>query len=597
MGLNIRRTAEQIIRALAGAQGQEQEVDPSQFLNHPNADIDWRVRRGGASAPVEMPAPSQLFENSPDTMPGRPVPMPGAGQPPAAGGGLRVRRPSGEGGDVMNAPSVPGTGGEAARLHPPTGALDRMREDLEARPPAPGVVDNSAIAQLEMLNSNAGEFNTQRRADRAQAAAPPAAGPAGVAPAPAAVAAGPNANDGAASGASLDESQLRELLGQQRRLYADRGSNKGGGIMANLGVVARRLAPAMQGIGDDAGAGEFFGRLAGAAAPAVANAIRPELAVDERDALQDERARVDGEVGLAVRRHKTLADLEDDSLGRDYKRAQIDDLRVRKPKEQAAKAAAQERNFVLANLRVMKGQKLDPSNPQHTAFLKRAEAAGVTIDPDEWNSSKSNVVKLTVVDDADPTRTNVVLHNTVTGEQNVVGRAGYVTPIHKDTELTTHQELTHDERTQARADANARFEKTFGLGVQRFEETMRRGLSADAARTFGIEARGQFERVRAIERQIADLERRKAENLIRKGEADERINALRDEATGIGTQIEGARAKALRASGGLSVRRPSSPAAGAAIYTEDDVRARARAAGKNEDAAVQNARARGLIRE
>jgi hypothetical protein len=69
------------------------------------------------------------------------------------------------------------------------------------------------------------------------------------------------------------------------------------------------------------------------------------------------------------------------------------------------KAAKDEQAAVLANARLLKGQKLDPNNPRHAAFLDRAERANVFIDPEKWNDSASNEVEATIVDPENPTQT------------------------------------------------------------------------------------------------------------------------------------------------------------------------------------------------
>jgi hypothetical protein len=492
--------------------------------------------------------PANMFEGSPDTLPGRPVAMPGAGQPPAAGGGLRVRRPSVEGGDVMNAPDVPG--GEARR-HPPTGALGRMRDDLEQNPPRAGAQSNDPLANLETLSASVGEFATQRRADRAQAAAPPAAGPAGVAPAPAAVTpqGTTTPNGGAASGESLDESQLRELLERQRQLYADRGSNKGGGWRANLGVFARRLAPAMQGMGDDEGAGGFFARLGGAAVPAVANAIRPELAVDERDALQDERTRVDGQVAQAAGRTKVLGELEDRAASRDLKRAQAE--KARRVQE---KYVYRKQNGVLVRIGATSGiatpvtdtsgRVLDAE--ERTPTLKPVyDEAGAVKYYARWNPETDSLEEVTI-----------------DGARALVGQAH---DPYK--EQTVAQRKADEDRDASRADTNARFEKTFGLGVARFKEAQGRGLRADAARAFNIETKGSFERLRQIEQTIKHYETLKGEEKVNRSDANETIARLKEEAATLAGQVESSRSKALSISAsGLRVRRPGEGAAPAGAY-------------------------------
>ncbi len=273
-----------------------------------------------------------------------------------------------------------------------------------------------------------------------------------------------------------------------------------------------------------------------------------------------------------------------------------------KPLEAQQRAAQRERTAVMANLRTLKGQQLDPANPRHATFLSRAETAGIFIDPDEWNNSGGNLVSVTEVDPENPTQTRTKMYNKVTGSLEDLGQRGYVQPV-RASGMTEAQERGDADRDASRADTNSRFQASFGLGVDKFQESMRRGLSADAARTFGVEVRGQFERGRGIEKEIADITRLKGENKIGIEAGNKRIEALKAEAAQLADGITSARSKAL----GAAATRPAAPTrrapaaaarrpAAAPSISEETIRARAVEAGLDPNIAVQRARARGVLR-
>ena len=186
------------------------------------------------------------------------------------------------------------------------------------------------------------------------------------------------------------------------------------------------------------------------------------------------------------------------------------------------------------------------------------------------------------------------------------------------------QYLRQDEdRDLGRADQQRRFDQTFGLNLDRFEETKRRGLTGDSLKTFGVATKGRVERLRAIHTEIERWNKRKGENTTRPETANENISSLQAEALQLSDQIEAAREAALAgvaapaaaAGGGGGVSAPRVPApslarpvrrtlpgarvpsavSAAPSVTEDAIRARAVEAGLDPNVAVQRARARGVL--
>lgn len=235
-----------------------------------------------------------------------------------------------------------------------------------------------------------------------------------------------------------------------------------------------------------------------------------------------------------------------------------------------ASAAQRERTAVMANLRTLKGQQLDPSNPRHAAFLSRAETAGIFIDSDEWNSSASNLVSVIEVDPENPTQTRQKFYNKATGELSDVGQKGYVQPV-KASGMTESQERTDADRDAGRADTNTRFGKTFNLNLEKFEEQQRRGMSADAQKLFNVQTKGSFEQLRAIHKRIEEYQTRAAKAEMRPETARERISALQSEALSLSEEIEAARGNAINGMTPAGIRpranRAAPPAAGGGAYS------------------------------
>ncbi|HEX8072899.1 MAG TPA: hypothetical protein VF546_23335 [Pyrinomonadaceae bacterium] len=165
-----------------------------------------------------------------------------------------------------------------------------------------------------------------------------------------------------------------------------------------------------------------------------------------------------------------MAERQHAQLGLEEQRAQIrahnaqaayaearPDLEARKTAETAAR---REQNAVLANLRLLKGQKLDPANARHAALLQRAANAGIEVDPESWNESvdAGREVYFDVVDPANPTTKQRVVLTKGTGQAapvTVNGQAattGYVQPVHPDTGMTSAQEHTDADRDASRTE-------------------------------------------------------------------------------------------------------------------------------------------------
>ena len=139
------------------------------------------------------------------------------------------------------------------------------------------------------------------------------------------------------------------------------------------------------------------------------------------------------------------------------------------------------------------------------------------------------------------------------------------------------------------ATKRARFEKTFGLGVANYERNLRNGLTSEAKRTFDVETKGDFQRAKDIEKQLADIRRQIGEGTLRASTVQPDVDRLRAEAVELSKKLEASRSKYGAAVAGAS-------ASGGGNDKEAEIRRRAAAAGKDVEAAVKAARARGLIR-
>jgi type II secretory pathway component PulM len=216
---------------------------------------------------------------------------------------------------------------------------------------------------------------------------------------------------------------------------------------------------------------------------------------------------------------------------------------------------------VLSNLRLLKGQRLDSSNPTHAALLRRAADAGVIVDPDGWNDAASNQTLVEIVDPENPTQKRRALLNKATGELSDVGQSGYVQPVNTATGMTAAQAAADSDRDRSFGEARRMNDARLGqIGVQ-IERARRdlEGVSPAASREFQIATRGLNEQ---LNKKLAEVERwRKnvAEARVSPDAARERIERLEREIGEIQGRVESAREKALGRRGGGAPQRSSSP--------------------------------------
>lgn len=223
---------------------------------------------------------------------------------------------------------------------------------------------------------------------------------------------------------------------------------------------------------------------------------------------------------------------------------------LQKPKVDAA-ALRSERLAVMANLRMFKGQQLDPSNPVHAALLSRAANAGIVIDPEAWNNSKDNLVLMSLTDPDDPTKTNFVSFNKATGDQQVIGQKGFQAPVNSDTGMTPFQEVQAEQARSRIVESQAR--------VAKILQDMNAGIPAGVKRQYDVETGDLKARLRAINLDRSAIQRRLAEGKALPSDFKERLDALDAEEKGIAGQIEEARQRALSARGGRSGVLPAVP--------------------------------------
>lgn len=316
--------------------------------------------------------------------------------------------------------------------------------------------------------------------------------------------------------------------------------------------------------------GGVGGAIAGSLYGAVEGGMRPET--DERLGQQRELAEDAARAGEFSRMEKDKLDREDQRAGIGVKRAQEDYYRTTKKEQAAATENARRQRLVIQNLGLRRGQKLDPiNNPKDAELLRRAALVGISVDPDEWNNAAGNLVAVTVVDPNNPTQTRRAFFNKAT--QEIVadaGQTGYVQPVGDDGMTAAQRAAMEDRRKEAEA-RQGRFDKVFSLGLERFGEQVRRGMTADAQKIFNVQTDGLFQQLNAVHARIKDYETRAAENKMPPEVAKERTAALQAEALSLGEEIESARARAL---GGMTaggrVAAPGAnraPAAGGGAYS------------------------------
>lgn len=391
------------------------------------------------------------------------------------------------------------------------------------------------------------------------------------------------------SAASMSRARVADVPGHyERQITFDRthperdrnGRLKSAAINAGLSFLSEvgRTGSLARGIGA-AGAG------------AVAGAVVPSL---------DERIRQQGRVTGYQQKLSEARAFEKAGLDADARRAQTEHVRettdysrtVKREAETARQKSRRQRD-VLALLGRLKGQRLDPV--RHKRVLEAYEREfGYPLDVDGWNGQKSNLIVRGLIDEDNPQIKNDYLINPVTGERQLLGRGGYVTPV-GESGMTAKQE------------ADTRFsEERLGLQKRLAESSIRRmdtqvrvmerdlaGMSPAAAREFGVMSRGLPEAIRSKRAELERLRKAVLEYRVDDVKGNQQIEALSADIDALEQQFEAARSSALSGGGGGRSRGGAAPQK----YTEADVRARARAAGKNEDAAVEAARKRGLLKE
>jgi hypothetical protein len=126
-----------------------------------------------------------------------------------------------------------------------------------------------------------------------------------------------------------------------------------------------------------------------------------------------------------------------------------------------------ERDAFFARLRIKKGM------PLHDDDIQEGKRLGITIDPQQWLNTKSNAFNVTLTDPNDPTRTNTVRFNAVTGEQTVLGQRGFQQPVGADG-MTASQRRGHQLREASNEIARER--------LQVLRDALARGLKQDEAK-------------------------------------------------------------------------------------------------------------------
>jgi hypothetical protein len=99
----------------------------------------------------------------------------------------------------------------------------------------------------------------------------------------------------------------------------------------------------------------------------VAGAVRPNLDEVAKRGLRMQH--LGEQISWQVAHEKQLNELRLQTAQISKTNAEADYYRTSKPQEAEARQRRQEQTAALSNLRALNGQRLDPSNPQHAAFL------------------------------------------------------------------------------------------------------------------------------------------------------------------------------------------------------------------------------------
>jgi hypothetical protein len=293
-------------------------------------------------------------------------------------------------------------------------------------------------------------------------------------------------------------------------------------------------------------------------------------------------------------------------------------------KQAAADAKAQKdaQAAVRADLK-LHPHPFDPNDADDAAFLQRAHAAGVYVDAAQWGRGGKNDRQITYVDPDAPTQTRTGRYNTFTGEVEPLTLAGapvqhgYVAPIHPDTELTAPQEEATRARRVTQAEQHRHNVVNEGQGVRRIGQADTRIGLARTRQTGGgataTQMNTRLARAAELNRKLEDEKNRAAhppQSISGQPTSDAYRHAYSERhkqaAAGFAQQITDAHGDLYETGtdgDGWAYAKPrpgavpnaGARAGGAQTFTEGDVRARARAAHKDEDAAVAAARAAKLI--
>ncbi|MFL6209246.1 MAG: hypothetical protein ACJ74W_10380 [Pyrinomonadaceae bacterium] len=221
--------------------------------------------------------------------------------------------------------------------------------------------------------------------------------------------------------------------------------------------------------------------IRGSAVGLVHGLAAPNL--DERRTRNEEMGRVQQDDAYDLARQGEQAKLDLSKSQAAENNAQADWLKARpdiEAQKRADTAAQRERGAVLSNLRLLKGQKIDPANPHHAALLQRAADAGVEVDPDSWNEAGSNLVPVDVIDPKSPTTKQRRYYNKTTGELTDAGpTVGYVQPVGADG-LTEAQRRGDADRDASRTETHRHNTVTEGQGGTRIAQGAERiGIARD----------------------------------------------------------------------------------------------------------------------
>lgn len=341
-------------------------------------------------------------------------------------------------------------------------------------------------------------------------------------------------------------------------------------------------------IAKGAGRGFLKGGVLGAIFGAGSHAL--DNSADERAEQAEMVARDRSRVGNLSALEDTRLDLEGKGVLNRLRGVQADDWEDRPERERLAaeaKAKKAEQTRILSLLRLHNGRELPPE------LVAEAVAAGVTIDPGAWADSASNQVSVELADPENPSQVRRVFVNKVTGEFSDVGLSRFQAP--RDASGMTESERRVDSDRDSTRELQRRLGeanlKRIGVTIARMEQEMKY-MSPGAAREFNVVSKGIPEAIRSKRGELERLRRDAASMVIDPADANPRIEALAAEIDALESSFEEARRKALSGSS-TSYSRP--PAA-TQKYTEAEVRARARAMGRPEDAAVQEARRLGLLK-